>query len=369
VVCRQLRGGWSPASIAGRLPIDYPGDQACRVSHEAIYQWVYAQPVSMLARELISLRTGRKARRGGRRPPPAPRIGEPRYIDERPAEAEGRVVPGHWETDLVIGRNGRSAVATLVERSSRFLILAPLTGRDSLTVGQAVIAATGGLPASIRRSLTWDCGTEMARHASITATGLPVYFAHPHSPWERGSNENLNRIFREFFPKSEIITSDPSYLAMVACEINDRPRKILNWKKPSEYSLNSLSHMLPLVESAAYFQSIRPRTASAACRSVRFSANCRTVTSANCPGEIPGLPRAPNAETNSSSANNPGNSSRTRIANVPFGNAARATAAVRSGISGHGRGWTDIKTSFPRPETTRQSHRASSINTDQHRGT
>ncbi|HZE02863.1 MAG TPA: IS30 family transposase [Pseudonocardiaceae bacterium] len=234
VVCRQLRGGWSPASIAGRLPIGYPGDQACRVSQEAIYQWVYAQPVSTLARELISLRTGRKARRGGRRPPPAPRIGEPRYIDERPAEAEGRVVPGHWETDLVIGRNGRSAVATLVERTSRFLILAPLTGRDSLTVGQAVIAATGGLPASIRRSLTWDCATEMARHASITATGLPVYFAHPHSPWERGSNENLNRIFREFFPKSEIITSDPSYLAMVACEINDRPRKILNWKKPSE---------------------------------------------------------------------------------------------------------------------------------------
>ena len=99
VVCRQLRGGWSPASIAGRLPIDYPDDDACRVSHEAIYQWVYAQPVSTLARELISLRTGRKARRGGRRPPPAPRIREPRYIDERPAEVEGRAVPGHWEGD------------------------------------------------------------------------------------------------------------------------------------------------------------------------------------------------------------------------------------------------------------------------------
>ena len=99
VVCRQLRGGWSPASIAGRLPIDYPDDDACRVSHEAIYQWVYAQPVSTLARELISLRTGRRARRGGRRPPPAPRIREPRYIDERPAEVEGRAVPGHWEGD------------------------------------------------------------------------------------------------------------------------------------------------------------------------------------------------------------------------------------------------------------------------------
>ncbi|MGB7796576.1 MAG: IS30 family transposase [Pseudonocardiaceae bacterium] len=179
VVCQQLRGGWSPASIAGRLPTDYPDDQACRVSHEAIYQWVYAQPVSTLARELISLRTGRKARRGGRRPAPAPRIREPRYIDERPAEATDRALPGHWEADLVIGKDGRSAVATLVERTTRFLILVPLTGRDSLTVGDAVIAATGGLPAAIRRSLTWDCGTEMARHATITATGLPVFFAHP----------------------------------------------------------------------------------------------------------------------------------------------------------------------------------------------
>jgi IS30 family transposase len=234
VVCRQLRGGWSPASIAGRLAIDYPEDQACRVSHEAIYQWVYAQPVSTLARELISLRTGRTARRGGRRPAPAPRIREPRYLDERPIEADDRAVPGHWEGDLVIGKDGRSAVATLVERTSRFLILVPVTGRDSLTVGEAVIAATGGLPAAIRRSLTWDCGTEMARHATITATGLPVYFAHPHSPWERGSNENLNRIVREFFPKGVTITSDPNYLAMVASEINDRPRKIHNWKKPSE---------------------------------------------------------------------------------------------------------------------------------------
>jgi transposase, IS30 family len=234
VVCRQLRGGWSPASIAGRLATDYPEDQACRVSQEAIYQWVYAQPVSRLAKELISLRTGRTARRGGRRPPRAPRIREPRYLEERPGEADDRAVPGHWEGDLVIGKDGRSAVATLVERTSRFLILVPLTGRDSLTVGEAVIAATGGLPTAIRRSLTWDCGAEMARHATITATGLPVYFAHPHSPWERGSNENLNRIVREFFPKGVAITSDPNYLAMVASEINDRPRKIHNWKKPSE---------------------------------------------------------------------------------------------------------------------------------------
>jgi IS30 family transposase len=234
VVCQQLREGWSPASIAGRLPTEYASDQSCRVSHEAIYQWVYAQPVSTLARELISLRTARKARKPGRRPPPAPRIREPVYIDQRPTEVEGRQVPGHWEGDLVIGKNGKTAVATLVERTSRFLILVPLTGRDSLTVGDAVIAATHGLPNQIRRSLTWDCGSEMARHATITATGLPVYFAHPHSPWERGSNENLNRIVREYFPKGVAITSDPKYLAMVASDINDRPRKIHNWKKPSE---------------------------------------------------------------------------------------------------------------------------------------
>jgi transposase, IS30 family len=234
VVTELLRGGWSPASIAGRLPRDYRDDQAVRVSHEAIYQWMYAQPVSTLARELLRLRTGRTARRSGPRPAPAPRIKEPRYLEERPAEVEGRQVPGHWEGDLVIGKGGKSAVATLVERTSRFVVLVPLSGRDALTVGDAVIAAAGTLPPQVARSLTWDCGSEMAQHARITAAGLPVYFARPHSPWQRGSNENLNRILREYFPKGVPITSDPKYLAMVASEINDRPRKIHNWKKPSE---------------------------------------------------------------------------------------------------------------------------------------
>jgi IS30 family transposase len=228
-----LRLGWSPASIAGRLAHDDRVGDPCRVSHEAIYQWVYAQPVATLRRELIALRTGR-TRRTGPRPAPAPRIREPRYLDDRPDEVEGRAVPGHWEGDLVIGKDGKSAVATLVERTSRFLILVPLTGRDSLTVTQAVISAVGGLPATIKRSLTWDCGTEMALHKDVTATGLPVFFAHPHSPWERGSNENLNRIVREYLPKGVEITSDPTYLAAVAAEINDRPRKIHDWKKPSE---------------------------------------------------------------------------------------------------------------------------------------
>ena len=235
IVTKLLQQGWSPASIAGRLPIDHPGEHACRVSHEAIYQWVYAQPVATLQTELIALRTGRtRRRRQGSRREYAPRLKQPRYIDERPAEAAGRAVAGHWEGDLVVGRNGTSAVITLVERTSRFLILAPLSGRDSLTVRDAVIAAVGGLPSTITRSLTWDCGSEMALHQDVTATGLPVFFAHPHSPWERGSNENLNGIVREYFPKGTTITSDPVYLAAVAAEINNRPRKIHGWKKPSE---------------------------------------------------------------------------------------------------------------------------------------
>ncbi|HWE91850.1 MAG TPA: IS30 family transposase [Pseudonocardiaceae bacterium] len=233
VVTGLLRKGWSPASIAGRLRRERRGEQAGGVSHEAIYQWVYAQPVAGLRAELIALRSGRTRRRGPR-PAPAPRIREPRYLEDRPAEATGRAVAGHWEGDLVVGKGGKTAVATLVERTSRFLILVPLTGRDSLTVSQAIIAAVGDLPPSVTRSLTWDCGAEMALHKDITATGLPVYFAHPHSPWERGSNENLNRIVREYFPKGVEITSDPHYHAAVAAEINDRPRKIHNWKKPSE---------------------------------------------------------------------------------------------------------------------------------------
>ena len=232
-VARLLGLGWSPASIAGWLARDHGPGQAGRVSHEAIYQWVYAQPVATLRRELIALRTGRTNRRGPR-PAPAPRIREPRYLDERPAEVEGRVVPGHWEGDLVVGKAGRTAVATLVERTSRFLILVPLTGRDSPTVSEAIISAVGPLPASIKRSLTWDCGAEMALHKNITATGLPVFFAHPHSPWERGSNENLNRIVREYLPKGIEITNDPNYLAAIAAEINDRPRKIHDWRIPSE---------------------------------------------------------------------------------------------------------------------------------------
>nr|WP_260195553.1 IS30 family transposase [Actinophytocola gossypii] len=249
-VIEWLRRGWSPASIAGRVACDLGGRDACRVSHEAIYQWVYAQPVATLRRELVALRSGRTERRGPR-PAPAPRIREPRYLDERPAEVEGRAVPGHWEGDLIIGKGGKTAVASLVERTSRFLILVPLTGRDSLTVSEAIIAAVDLLPVLIKRSLTWDCGSEMALHKDITATGLPVYFAHPHSPWERGSNENLNRIVREFLPKASPSRATPATWPPSPPRSTTDPVRSMPGRNRAKYSPYSSNQMLPPPELAA----------------------------------------------------------------------------------------------------------------------
>ena len=201
VVTELLKKGWSPRQVAGRLPIDHPADEAVRVSHEAIYGWIYALRKGELARQGLALRSGRTRRKPahGR----APRIRGMRWIEERPAEATDRQVPGHWEGDLLVGKNGRSAVGTLVERVSRFVVLVPPAGRDAATVSDAVIDQVSGLPEVVRRSLTWDCGAEMAEHVAITLKAdLPVYFAHPHSPWERGTNENTNRWLREYSPKA-----------------------------------------------------------------------------------------------------------------------------------------------------------------------
>src|SRR2546430_3401987 len=194
LVLAGLRTGWSPRQPSGRLRVEYTGDQTMWVSHEAIYTWLYALPkgeLKPLAEQQIRLRTGRTTRRPatGRKPRQA-RITGMRMIDERPAEATGRQVPGHWEGDLVIGKDGKSAVATLVERVSRFAVLVALPARDARTVAEALIDSVGDLPTLVRQSLTWDCGSEMAQHAAITlATDMPVFFAHPHSPWERGTNE------------------------------------------------------------------------------------------------------------------------------------------------------------------------------------
>ena len=250
VVCQQLRDGWSPASIAGRLPTEYAADESCRVSHEAIYQWVYAQPVSTLARELISLRTGRKARTGGRRPPPAPRIREPVYIDDRPAEVEGRQVPWRWEGDLVIGKDGKTAVATLVERTSRFLILVPLTGRDSLTVGNAVIAATGRLPAQIRRSLT---GTAARRWPGTPRSPRPDCRCTSPTRTPRGSAAATRTSTASSANTSPKVSQSPRTRSIwrrwLAISTID-PVRFITGRSPPSYSPNSSSRMLRLPESA-----------------------------------------------------------------------------------------------------------------------
>ncbi len=193
-VIGRLRAGHSPDQIAGRLRYEHPGEQARWVSHEAIYTWIYALPKGELARHGILLRSGRTGRRPrGRTGSPGARIVGMRSIEDRPAEATGRQVPGHWEGDLVIGRAGRSAMATLVERVSRYTlpVALPAGRRDAESTCDALLTTVSGMPNQLVQTLTWDQGSEMADHAAFTlASGVDVYFAHPHSPWERGTNEN-----------------------------------------------------------------------------------------------------------------------------------------------------------------------------------
>ena len=241
-VIARLRAGHSPDQVAGRLRHEHSGQHAERVadtvSHEAIYTWIYALPKGELARQGILLRSGRTRRRPrGRSSSPGARIVGMTSIDARPAEASDRAVPGAWEGDLVIGKAGRSAMATLVERTSRYTVpvALPAGRRDALTTCDALIAAVSGMPSQLVKTLTWDQGSEMAGHAAFSlATAVDVYFAHPHSPWERGTNENTNGLLREYFPKGTEITDDQAYLDLVARELNNRPRRILGYRTPAE---------------------------------------------------------------------------------------------------------------------------------------
>lgn len=235
-VIRGLKKRRSPRQVAGRLPLDFPQDGSMRVSHEGIYSWIFALPVGELAKLGVRLRSGRTRRSPYQhRAKAAPKIRDIRWIDDRPAEAEGRQVPGHWEGDLVIGKNGGSALASVVERQSRLTLLVPLAGKDSKTVTNAIALRIQGLPDKVRRTLTWDCGTEMADHAALSlAADIDVYFAHPHSPWERGTNEHTNRWIREYFPKGTVIPNDARILAEAEDELNDRPRAIFGFRTPRE---------------------------------------------------------------------------------------------------------------------------------------
>ena len=237
VIC-DMKKGWSPQQISGRLCHDRrEGETDLSVLHEAIYTWIYALPKGELAAMEIALRTGRARRQPrGRARSKGARIVGMTSISQRPEEAEGRKVPGYWEGDLIIGKAGKTAAGTLVERKSRYLVLVPLPyGRDSEAVCGGIIDSVKDVPANLLKSITWDQGIEMARHAALTLkTNIPIYFAHAHSPWERGTNENTNGIVREYFPKGTDITGDINYLNAVADEINGRPRAILGFRTPAE---------------------------------------------------------------------------------------------------------------------------------------
>jgi len=238
-VQRQLQMRWSPEQISARLAVEFPDRPEMRVSPETIYQSLYVQGRGALRRELAKcLRTGRALRR------PRRKDGERRgkikdmvNISERPAEAADRAVPGHWEGDLLVGAHNTSAIGTLVERTTRFTMLVPLpAGYDAPAMAEALTPVIAGLPDALRRSLTWDQGREMKAHAQIAvAADCEIYFCDPHSPWQRGTNENTNGLLRQYFPKGTPLGGhSPAHLAAVADELNGRPRKTLGWKTPAE---------------------------------------------------------------------------------------------------------------------------------------
>lgn len=235
----RLLEEWSPEQISAVLRVQFSHDQQMQVSHETIYQSLYVQGRGALRRELSTcLRTGRAVRRPQRRPDRRQgRLTDMVMISERPPEAADRAVPGHWEGDLILGKNSGSAIGTLVERASRFVLLLHLPGgRTAEEVRDQMIPAITSLPQALRQSLAWDQGKEMALHRQIAdATDMTIYFCDPHSPWQRGSNENTNGLLRQYFPKNTNLRRfSPADLDEAARRLNTRPRKTLDWKTPAQ---------------------------------------------------------------------------------------------------------------------------------------
>ncbi len=237
----------SPEQIARRLRVDFPDEPEMWVSHETIYQSIYVQSRGALKREVAAyLRTGRAIRKPHRTSPERRgRIKDMIHISERPAEAEDRAVPGHWEGDLITGSSNKSAIGTLVERTTGFVMLLHLPDRHGAAeVQDAMITTMNRLPQRLRKTLTWDQGSEMANHAQIAmATSLQIYFCDPASPWQRATSENTNGLLRQYFPKGTDLSGyHPDYLAFVADQLNDRPRKRLDWQTPREALTKLLSN-------------------------------------------------------------------------------------------------------------------------------
>jgi IS30 family transposase len=237
IVLRLLAQRWSPEQIAHGLPRRYPDEPTMRISHEAIYTYLYVLPCGALKRELARyLRRRHRFRRPHKVRLCSRPIGQDLVsIEERPAEVADRTIPGHWEGDLLVGHANTSALGTLVERTTRFTLLVPLTAKDAVTVRQAFAREVRTLPAQLRRSLTYDQGPEMREHRLFTKqTKMRVYFAHPQCPWERGTNENTNGLLRQFFPKgTRFHQLSRREIKRVQALFNDRPRKVLNWHSPA----------------------------------------------------------------------------------------------------------------------------------------
>ena len=238
-VARKLRSNWSPEQIAGWLKRVYPGDEDNQVSHETIYRSLFIQARGVLKKELQqclrSQRAIRRSRHASLKNKGLGKITNTVSIRERPATVEDRAVRGHWEGDLIAGTNN-SFIATLVERQTRYVMLAKIERKDSETVISALIKQARKLPVELYKSLTWDRGTEMAAHQSFTlATDIKVYFCDPYSPWQRGSNENTNRLLRQYLPKgTDLSVHSQAKLSAIARQLNERPRKTLNYETPAE---------------------------------------------------------------------------------------------------------------------------------------
>jgi transposase, IS30 family len=241
-VAGLLRRGWSPEQIAGRrkrIEAGMEQSSGVSVSHEAIYTAIYALPRGELRRELIACLRQDKPMRG-RKPKGSERRGKlcnMTNIKQRPEEIEGRLVPGHWEGDIILGAGGASAIGTLVERTTRFVVLVRMPTRKADVVACAFAGALNAIPAPLRKTLTYDQGKEMAQHESLALhTGMRIFFADPHAPWQRGSNENTNGLLRQYFPKATSLSGfNQADLDRVADQLNDRPRKTLDFATPNEH--------------------------------------------------------------------------------------------------------------------------------------